>query len=283
MADPRLYHELVTPPAGAPDAWLYILPGIFGSGRNWATVARRLVAERPDWAVVLVDLRQHGGSQGFGPPHSLQTAAGDVHRLADVTERPMSAVLGHSFGGKVALELAPLEPPPADVWIIDSTPEAREPGGSAWSMLSVLRALPPAFGSRDEAVQAMQARGIEAATAQWMATNLERVDSAMRWRFELPAMEALLLDFFRTDAWPVVRNPPGQVRLHFVRASQSSVMSSDTAERIQRANARVTLHTLEGGHWLNADNPAAVVSLLARELPSHADARQGGARPQESQ
>jgi pimeloyl-ACP methyl ester carboxylesterase len=270
VPDRSLHHEIVTPAAGSHRAWLYVLPGIFGSGRNWATVARRLVAERPDWAAVLVDLREHGGSLGFPPPHTLAATAEDVHVLARATQRPIAAVLGHSFGGKVALQLAQIEPDLAQVWIVDSTPEPRPAGGSAWSMLATLRMLPASFASREQAIQALVAAGSDPATAQWMGTNLERFDGGVRWRFDLASLEALLQDFFRADLWPMVTDPPAEVQLHFVRATRSSVMAADTAMRIAGAGPRVHLHSIEGGHWLNADNPAGVVALLANELPAMA-------------
>ena len=77
-APPILHHELVQPPGTSPDAWLYLLPGIYGAGRNWGSVMRRWVQERPDWGAVLIDLRGHGASQGFSPPHTLESAAADL-------------------------------------------------------------------------------------------------------------------------------------------------------------------------------------------------------------
>jgi len=66
----------VMAPGESPDRWFAVLHGIFGSGRNWASVARRVVRARPEWGAVLVDLREHGESVGFEPPHTLDRAAG---------------------------------------------------------------------------------------------------------------------------------------------------------------------------------------------------------------
>ena len=38
-------------------------------------------------------------------------------------------------------------------------------------------------------------------------------------------------------------------------------------EAAGRANGRVHLHLLEGGHWLNTDNPEGVLKLLVETLP----------------
>lgn len=83
-------------------------------------------------------------------------------------------------------------------------------------------------------------------------------------------MEALMRDFFRTDLLPLVDEPPAGVELHFIKAEDSNVLTPDVAEHIQaaaQASGRVFLHHLPGGHWLNTDNPQAILGLLAAELP----------------
>jgi esterase len=103
MSDRILNHSRVTAPDSTPERWLLVLHGIYGTGRNWGTIAKRLAEERPGWGVLLVDLRLHGGSTGFEPPHTLGAAADDVDRLVEHLDFHAAAVMGHSFGGKVAL------------------------------------------------------------------------------------------------------------------------------------------------------------------------------------
>lgn len=287
MADPILHHDLVrASPEAHPAQWLYVLHGMFGAGRNWSTIMRRVVHRRPEWGAVLVDLREHGRSSGFAPPHTVSATAADLMRLVQATSLPPAAVLGHSFGGKVALEFArasaadpaaegtPLgreDAIPRELWIIDSVPApAPEPRGAAWAMLRILQRHAGPFADRAEAIAAMEADGVEDGVAQWMSTNLQPTPQGdMRWRIDLPAMEALLRDFFRADLWDVVEHPPGVLRIHFVKAEQSDVMPEAVTERIERIgreNRRVELIRMPGGHWLNADNPDGMVALLAERL-----------------
>lgn len=258
----------VTADGGAPDGWLGVLHGIYGAGRNWASVARALVEARPEWGALLVDLRQHGGSTGFAGPHTLEATAADLDGIDRASG--LRAVLGHSFGGKIALLRGRDDERVEQVWVADSTPEAREPEGSAWEMLEVLRRVPPSFEDRDAAVAALAAEGVARPVALWMTTNLDWREDAYRWRLDLDDMEALLRDFFVTDLWDVVERPRPGLEIHFIRATESRVLSAEAVGRIRSAGeetGRVFLHEVRGGHWLNADNPDALIELIAPRLP----------------
>jgi pimeloyl-ACP methyl ester carboxylesterase len=264
-----IYHETVFA-TEHPARILYFLHGIFGAGRNWASVARRLVRARPDWGARLIDVRQHGGSQGFSPPHTLQAAARDLHELARQLGETPAGLLGHSFGGKVALMYAREHGTALhQLWLVDSTPDAGPPRGTAWQMLQLVRGAPAQFGARQDLVAYLSERGIPVATGQWMASNLERAQQGYRWRFDLAAIEQLLHSFFETDLWAVIEQPPPQCEIHIVKARESSVLNEAALERIRRVtqqNARVHYHEVDGGHWVNADNPDALHALLTEYL-----------------
>jgi esterase len=265
-----LRYETIAAEAATPTRFAYFLHGIFGSGRNWAGVARRLVRAKPEFGVRLIDLRQHGASQNFEPPHTIAASAADLERLAAQLKEQPSAVLGHSFGGKVALMYAREHGDALDqVWLIDSTPDARAPSGTAWQMLQLVRKAPSQYASRDELVALLAQSGIAEPVGQWMATNLERVDGVFRWRFDLDAIEQLMNDFFVVDLWDIVEDPPGHMQVHIVKAEESSVLTPEAVQRIQAAAARtsrVFFHEVSGGHWVNADNPAALHDLLVQYL-----------------
>lgn len=264
---PILSHEAVSADADAAGP-LYYLHGVFGSGRNWRSVARR-VAEETGVDGLLVDLRLHGDSIGFLPPHTIDACAEDVRALADAVPPPR-AVLGHSFGGKVALALG--ERPPASLrqlWIVDADPSAREPGGQALGVLEALREHPGPFEDRDEAVRSLQRAGFESLVARWMATNLEERDEGLRWGLNLDGIEALLEDFARRDLWPAIEDPSRRLQVHVVKAEGSDVIDEASCRRIEEAgrrHGRTHLHRLEGGHWLNVANPEGLVELIAGRL-----------------
>ena len=77
---------------------LLIAHGLFGSGRNWGVIAKRL-ADR--FHVICPDMRNHGDS----PRHDTQSYFDMAGDLAALLDRP-AFVVGHSMGGKAAMVLA---------------------------------------------------------------------------------------------------------------------------------------------------------------------------------
>src|SRR5436190_12830448 len=101
-----LSHQIVGVDTGAPRRRLFLLHGIYGSGRNWKTFATNLASARPEYEIVLVDLRNHGASQNAPPPHTIAACAEDLSELARQLGGPPEVICAHSFGGKVAIVYA---------------------------------------------------------------------------------------------------------------------------------------------------------------------------------
>ena len=76
--------------------------GLFGQGRNWTTIGRQLAAEGR--RVTLLDLPHHGHSPWTDRVDYEDMAALVAAELADLGE-PVTLV-GHSMGGKVAMQVA---------------------------------------------------------------------------------------------------------------------------------------------------------------------------------
>lgn len=247
---------------------LVMLHGIYGRGRNWLGIARGLIAARPEYACWLVDLPHHGSSGPGAHGDTVHGLAQDVGEWLAHAHVSPTAILGHSYGGKVALAMAAAAPEtPLQVWVIDSTPEVKPPSGSAYDMLRVIRDLPPRFHSREAAQTALVDHGYTVGVAQWMSTNLVRDGESFRWQLDFDAMERLLLDFFATDLWAVIEQPSPRHDIHILKASESSAITPEAVRRIEAAaGERVHLHHAAGGHWIHAERPEVVTALLVQAL-----------------
>lgn len=256
--------------AESPSHHLVMLHGIYGRGRNWQAIARSLTAARPDYVCWLVDLPHHGDSGPGAHEPGVRGFAADVDAWLQAQDFSTGVILGHSYGGKVALGIAERRPQARlQIWVIDSTPEVKPPSGSAWTMLEIIRRLPRHFATRNELVDAIVAGGFPIGVAQWMSTNLVRQDDGFVWRLDFDVMERLLHDFFTTDLWPVVEHPAPGHDLHFLKASESSALSNEAVVRIEAASGpQVHLHHLQGGHWIHAESPELVTQLILEHLPT---------------
>jgi len=269
-----LTHAIVAAEDAAPDKTIVFLHGILGSGANWRTFARQLVAVRPAWRVVLVDLRKHGASQDFGPPHTLAACVNDLLELEKEIGR-VDAVLGHSFGGKVALDYVFARKDLDVAWVVDSAPGARpDRRGSETTVqiVHMLDTLPERFPSREAFVEYVQSKGTDRSIAMWLAMNVrptETGDYAMR--VDVHALRALLDDYFARDVWPVLEDPARTTKVHLVAGGRSHVLDTAERARAQRLAAgapdRTWLHVVrDAGHWVHVDAPIELLELVVHYL-----------------
>lgn len=288
-AAPVLAHTRVTLPATPEPARLGVfLHGILGSGGNWRTLARRAIEgahaaspDAPAWGAELVDLRNHGRSLGFAPPHTLAACVGDLEALRASFEAPVELVLGHSFGGKVvlawlaahgeALVAAGLR----RAIVVDSVPGA---GASARAsdvtrrVVDALVAAPAWYPDRAGFSRELTHAGLEKGTVDWLAMNVgpakgEGGQDGFAFKLDLDAIRALLRDYLEQDLWSVVESPPAGLVLDVVVGGRSEVLSADDRARLRAAESRAggglrVTEIAEAGHWVHVDAPDAMLAVL---------------------
>jgi pimeloyl-ACP methyl ester carboxylesterase len=241
---------------------------------NWRGIARRVVEARPEWGAVLVDLRGHGDSQGFPAPHTLEACVEDLDAPIASLDAPLRVVIGHSFGGKVALLAAERHARDlAATWIVDSPPGARdassEPEG-ALRVLGFLESRRYPVESRAAFLEAASSEGLSESTASWLAMNLvRRSDGRQELGIDLAVIRSMLEDYLRVDLWRIVEAPP--VPLRFVLGGRSPLFDANERERLDRAarSSRVSVEVVpDAGHWVHADRPDLLVQSLVENLPA---------------
>lgn len=256
---------------------MIFLHGILGRRANWRSFARRWLERMPGWGAVLVDLRLHGDSRAILGPHDLGAASADVVelvRVLEVEQGPVAALLGHSFGGKVAIGVADrlraegrsLE----RLWVIDAPPGPRtQPRDlTTEQVFARLAALPESFAERREFVDALVEAGTARPIAQWLATNLVEVEGEGRWRFglDLPALRELLDDFMIVDCWPALeRVAAAGTDVQLVLGGASQAVFGEQRERADRLASAGVIGVVEipgAGHWVHVDQPTALLEVL---------------------
>lgn len=261
-----------------PERWALVLHGILGTKSNWRGVMRRVVAERPRWGALLVDLRNHGEStRGFSPPDTVDAAAADLERLVAHAGLRVDAVIGHSYGGKVALAFAARRRGDlGHLVVVDAAPGARPDARGSEGTVAVvelLGRLPRRHPSREAFVEAVVAGGHARELATWLAMNLEREGDGFALAIDPARIRAMLDDYFAVDLWPVLDALPGRMSVDVLVGGRSAVLSAEDRARLARGAAahpgRLRVHVVEeAGHWVHVDAPDATVAVLARALPA---------------
>lgn len=264
----RLHHEKIVHDGATPARWLALTHGFFGAGSNWRSIARKLTAARPEWGVVLFDLRQHGRSEPGPPPHTIAACADDVRALVDELGG-VAAVGGHSFGGKVVLAARPLLDA-RQIWVLDASPSKgrdREDASdnTVVRVLALMERSPRTWPHREDFVQAVVADRHDVGLARWLAMNLVTADGGVALRLDLAALREMLASYYATDLWAALEAPGGDVE--YVIATKSATVSAADRGRLAAAPGHVHVHELATGHWLHMDAPQQVVDLFAQGLP----------------
>ncbi len=269
-------HALLLP-ADRPGRLAVVLHGILGSHKNWRRFTRGLAKRLPGWRFALVDLRNHGASHGAPGPHTLAACADDLRRLAEQLDAPIEVVIGHSFGGKVALELGARAPEElSTVFVLDASPERHavlpDADHEVRTVMAALRAVPLPLARRNDLLPHLAAAGLPLSIQRWMTTNLREGDRGLVWTFDIDAALAMLEDYFRTDSWgPLVTTNPSAPAVHLVRAGRSDRWTGEVIRKLDELppSARGSVHVLpNAGHWVHVDNPKGLTDLLVRMFPT---------------
>ena len=258
--------QLSTDSTGAGPKLAYLLHGILGSRRNWASFARALAEARPGWRFVRVDLRGHGDSRGAPGPHTVRACAEDLARLTQTTGTPQ-VIIGHSFGGKVALEYGRLNPSGVrHLWALDSAIGPGDPNTlGVPQVIETARAMPTPAPDRASVVGWFLDQGCPQLIARWMTTNLRRQPhGGYRWRFELDTIEPLLADYWRVDLWPFLEALPFGITAHILRAERSARWTPEIVSRLTSLPGVHTPLLKDAGHWVQMDNPKGLLAHLLR-------------------
>ena len=226
---------------------LLIVHGLYGSGRNWGVIARRLAEARD---VVAVDMRNHGASPRHAS-HNYPELAAD---LAQVIEGigGQADVLGHSMGGKASMVLALTRPELVRKLVVaDIAPVAYDHDQSRH--IHAMRALDLTdLTSRAEADRRLSALIDDPALRAFFLQSLDLKAQPPHWRLNLDVLEAEMANIV---GWPEVSGRFDGPTL-FLTGSLSHYVKPDYRPAILALFPKARFAKLTGaGHWLHADRP----------------------------
>ncbi len=245
---------------------LIILHGLLGAHTNWHTLSR--TAFRQVARVYAVDQRNHGRS-----PHAdridYPTLAADLRGFIDRHRLAPAILLGHSMGGKTAMQTALSYPDRVDrLIVVDMAPKAYPPRHTDF-LEALARIDPEKYDSRDEIDAALAGDVPSPPIRQFLLQNLDYDGEAYTWRVNLDAIRAHYDELTATlPAAPTYEGPA-----LFVRGGESDYVADADMGGIRERFPNAELVTIEGaGHWVHADAPDALAEVVIDFLPEPTEA-----------
>jgi esterase len=237
---------------------LAILHGLFGSGRNWASIAQRLGAQH---RVIAFDLRNHGASP-WTDTMTYGEMAGDVRASLHSRGYSRYALMGHSMGGKIAMIAALAQGNEIErLVVVDIAPVTYPP--SHLGYVQAMRQLDLAgINRRSEADARLAAAIPDAAERAFLVQNLLFENGRARWRLNLKAIERGMPALVGFPEIPDGR-PYGGPAL-FVGGNRSDYLRPEHEPEIRKLFPRAEVKRIDNAaHWVHAEQPTAFLSVVA--------------------
>jgi esterase len=240
--------------AGAP---LVILHGLFGSKRNWASIAHRLAATR---RVISIDLRNHGESP-WDERHDYPALAADVAAVIEQRAGGPAAVLGHSMGGKAAMVLALVRPELVERLIVVDIAPVRSTA-TPIEYVRAMRALPlAAFGQRLDVKEALAPAIPDPLVRGFLTLNLVSGPAGFAWTVNLEAIEHNFEAILGFPDFPAGRQFMKPAL--FLAGGRSEYVRPEHHAEIRRLFPAATIEVIDrAGHWVHADAADAFVAAV---------------------
>lgn len=244
-----IHHPAAQAPVHPP---LVIAHGLFGSGRNWGVIARRLADSRDVFAV---DMRNHGDSPRL-PSHGYPDLAADLAEVIAHIGAPVD-LLGHSMGGKAAMQLALTQaqfaPQPLlrRLVVADIAPVAYQHDQARH--VEALQALDlSGVTTRTQADARLAETTPDAALRAFFLQSLDLKSSPPRWRLNLPVLAA---EMPKIVGWPGTEGQFDGPAL-FLTGADSHYVRPEHRAVIRALFPAARFARIPGaGHWLHAEKP----------------------------
>ncbi|MBS7810414.1 alpha/beta fold hydrolase [Roseococcus pinisoli] len=231
-----------------------LLHGLFGAGRNWGGIQKRLAQRH---RVLAPDLRNHGES-AHAAAMGYATLAEDIAELIAARGLRAPAVLGHSMGGKVAMALALRHGAMVGRLVVaDIAPVTYPPALRGY--IAAMRAIPLREGlTRKEADAALEPTIPEAGIRAFLLQSLDLSAQPPAWKLGLAELSAAMPEI---EGFSETGRYDGPTLV--LAGAQSRYIRPENHDLFRRFFPQARFAVVEkAGHWLHADNPHGFLAEL---------------------
>ena len=222
-----------------------IVHGLYGSGRNWGVIAKRLSDQ---FFVITVDLRNHGDSPWLDT-HNYHVMADDlVEVINSLNIKPN--IIGHSMGGKAAMVLALKRPNLVRNLIIADIAPVKYEHDQSQFIEAMQKVDLSKVEKRSDATLALS-KFVEDKSLQNFFTQSLDI-KAKRWKLNLKVLRSEMSEIL---SFPKIESEFSGNSL-FLKGEKSDYIKSEHRKLIKSLFTKARFATFkEAGHWLHAEKP----------------------------
>lgn len=239
---------------------LIVIHGLFGNADNWHSISQSL---SDTFTVYCLDLPNHGKSSPLANA-TYPNMAKAVLEWVTHCGLDHYYLLGHSMGGKVAMQMAALASPDTiqKLIVVDIAPVDYQPSHTQiLAGLNAIDSVQPA--TRKEADSLLAQYEASPAVRQFLLKNLTRTEQGLTL--------LLSLDNIASSYTSILKKPdivsPVKTPTLFIKGEHSDYIVPEYQEAIMSAFPNSTFRIIpETGHWLHAEKPVPFISLVKRFL-----------------
>lgn len=244
----------------ADDNVVVLLHGMFGAKGNLLSIGRVL---SDDFHVIALDLPGHGESSVM-QEMTFPNMALAVQEFLQEKGVGKVHLIGHSLGGKVAMQYATNYPETtASVTVLDIAPVTYEGGGHD-SIFQAIEELDLAtVVSRNDALTHFLGYMDDADTAKFILTNLKRTETGYEWRINFKVLQENYHNLVAAPVYQSLYNGPALV----LKGELSAYIQEKFTDAFAQYLPKAKHHVVKGvGHWLHAEKPQEVQQHITRFL-----------------
>ncbi|MFZ1808008.1 MAG: alpha/beta fold hydrolase [Cyclobacteriaceae bacterium] len=234
---------------------LIILHGLFGSSDNWYSLSK-IFAEK--FKVYVVDQRNHGQSP-HDSNHDYKALTNDLNEFIEDHKIDNPIIIGHSMGGKTAMNFAIRFPEKlSKLIIVDIVPKAYPVHHD--SILEGLNAIElTQLESRGQADELLSQFVPEPPVRQFLLKNLARDENQnFEWRINIPVLGAHIDDMGAALQYEGKFEGPTL----FIVGTKSNYFVADDDVVIKSYFPKAEITPLNTGHWVQAENPKEFMEVV---------------------
>jgi len=229
---------------------LVILHGFLGMSDNWKTLGNQYAQN--GFQVHLVDQRNHGRSF-HSEEFDYEVMSQDVLHYMNRYQLEKTSIIGHSMGGKTAMQIATDQPHRVEKLLVADISPKYYPPHHQPIVDALVQLNFDHINSRKEADESLAEHLNEVGIRQFLLKNLYWVESGkLALRFNLNVLKDKMDEIGENISSTATFNGPTL----FLRGDRSEYILPNDFPEILKHFPNADIQTVEkAGHWLHAENP----------------------------